>query len=119
MVHGKRKKWMAMAKEMEGELARNMEIELKKVWKARRAHRAHETKTLTIVRGMVANPMVNDQKELLNYKGVLSEKKNELQKLDREILEMMSHECSEDECAQEVEETEAISMDIEGHNLGN
>ena len=114
MRHGKRKKGVAMAKEMEGELARDTEIELKKVRKARGAHRAHVTKTLTIVRGMVESPMVSDRKELLKYKGVLSEKKNVLQELDREILEMMSHECSEDECVQEVEETEAISMDIAG-----
>ena len=52
-----------------------MEIELKKLQKARGAHRAHVTKTLTIVRGIVANPIVSDRKELLKYKGVLSERR--------------------------------------------
>ena len=56
-----------MAKEMGGELVRDMEIELKKLRKARGVHRAHVTKTLTIVRGMVANPMASDRKELLKY----------------------------------------------------
>ena len=56
-----------MAKQVEGELVRDMEIDLKKLRKARGVHRAHVTKTLTIVRGMAANPIVSDRKELLKY----------------------------------------------------
>ena len=72
------------------------------------------TRTLSPVLRMVTSILSTEQKELLKYKAVHREKKDILWRQEQEILEIMSDECSEEECVQEVEETEAISMDISG-----
>ena len=60
----------------------------------------------------VKNFRTGDKKELLKYKGVLTDKKVVLQKMDEKVLEILSDQSDGDECIKKVEESEAISMEI-------
>eukprot|EP00795_Rhopilema_esculentum_P001667 gene1667-16142_t len=105
-----------MARETDGDVVREMAAEirqeLKKLRKARGAHRAYVTRTIAIAMERVKNFRTGDKKELLKYKGVLTDKKMVLQKMDEKVLEILSDQSDGDECIQEVEESEAIAMEI-------
>eukprot|EP00795_Rhopilema_esculentum_P001944 gene1944-17482_t len=105
-----------MAREADGDVVREMAAEirqvLKKLRKARGAHRAYVTRTIAIAMERVKNFRTGDKKELLKYKGVLTDKKMVLQKMDEKVLEILSDQSDGDECIQEVEESEAIAMEI-------
>ena len=58
--------------------------------KARGAHRAYVTRTIAIAMERVKKFRTGDKKELLKYKGVLTDKKMVLQKMDEKVLEILS-----------------------------
>eukprot|EP00795_Rhopilema_esculentum_P014107 gene14107-5097_t len=60
----------------------------------------------------VKNFRTGDKKELLKYKGVLTDKKMVLQKMDEKVLEILSDQSDGEELIQEEEESEAIAMEI-------
>ena len=102
-----------MAREADGDVVREMAAEIRQeLKKARGAHRAYVTRTIAIAMERVKNFRTGDKKELLKYKGVLTDKKMVLQKMDEKVLEILSDQSDGDECIKEVEESEAIAMEI-------
>ena len=108
--------WM-MARQNESEMLQELAVgigmELKKLRKVRGAHRAYVTRTMPAARGSIETfQRGGNRKDLLKYKGILSDKKDMLRSLDERILDIMSEECESDECIEEVDESEAILMEI-------
>ena len=105
---------MARQNDLETERELNMEnkFELMKLGKARGAHRAYVTRTVTAASESVKNFNADKKKELLRFKEALTDKKATLRKLDEKFLDIMSEECERDKCIEEVDESENIMMAI-------
>ena len=108
-----------MAREDEGEILQDLAVgigtEIRKLRRVRGAHRAYVTRTLPTVKECIGGfRRGGDKKDLLKYKGLLTDKKDTLRGLDEKILDIMGDECEGDECIQEVNESESILMELSG-----
>ncbi len=85
--------------------------ELVRLRRVRGAHRGFITKTIPAVRDSLRDYEQDKKKDLLKFKELLTRKVGIIQKLDEEILGIVSEKYGDAECTKEVEEAEMVTLE--------